>query len=55
MTPKEESQHRYSMSWEDVVRAFPYGLPASLRREEASNVIDLDEKRRRKREQQERA
>ena len=46
----EKSEARFqrcSMSWEDVILMFPYGLPASLRRGSwrwfrSSNVIDFD-------------
>jgi hypothetical protein len=48
---KETRFQRYSMSWEDVILMFPYGLPASLRYGSwrwfrSSNVIDFERWRR---------
>jgi hypothetical protein len=48
---------RYSMSWEDVIGVFPYGLPVSLRRGSwrwfrSSNIVDLEQWRRNRQEQE---
>jgi hypothetical protein len=53
----EAFSRRLAMSWEDVAERFPYGLPASLRcggrrRFLSSNVVDLEQWRQRKKEEE---